>query len=251
MIRVRELKVKLRTVSLCFVSVLCLLMCAAPSISAPPGAHVVRSSDDGFPIYTNKTDIFASRSSAGREDELARILNDIGNEHDCHIGIYIDDSDLSEDAVQAAAEAHADKFGSDNVVLYIAMGSRYMYISTTGRLAEAVPNKDIDKILEAIAPFLSRGEFYDGLRMYALEVGDYLSVSEGKMTSKEHEKRRERRLGGLDPSGADAPLDGGRERQGTSSTIGSVEMTQPDTKPSVRGRSKRGALRLQTIFKSA
>ena len=70
--------------------------------------------------------------------------------------------------------------GSDRtgVLFLVNMTERDLYISTSGKAINALTDRNIDRMLDKVAPYFSDGEYYDGFLLILSELDYYFTAYE-------------------------------------------------------------------------
>jgi len=88
-----------------------------------------------------------------------------------------------------SSQAYADDFYDNNgygigsrysgVLLLVSMTEREVAISTCGDAIDAITDREIDRLLDTVAPYLSDGEYFDGFCAYLDELESCMEGNSG------------------------------------------------------------------------
>lgn len=145
-----------------YYSILMTLILAAGMVLSSIGAVFAQNNSDRV---VDGADILTSSEEQSLESELAEWCDD--NEFD--IAILTMQSSLSDDQLEAYADDYYDKKGYgygnnyNGCILVIDMGSRAVWISTSGYGEGVLTDVDIDSIVEDICDYLGSEDYYDAI----------------------------------------------------------------------------------------
>ena len=114
--------------------------------------------------------------TSSEKSELLSLLNEISERQDMDIVIVTVQS-LGDKTPQAYADDYYDYngYGTDGILLLVAMDSRDYYISTSGYGITALNDADINYISNRFAGDLGSGSYASAFRTYAELCDDYIS----------------------------------------------------------------------------
>ena len=147
-------------------------VCLAALMLLATGITAVAQSDP--PRCVDDDGLLTSR----QETEIAELLEALEEKYDYeYTFVIVTATSLDGESAEAYADDYFDynDYGEDGVLLLICLESRDVHIATTGRGIKALSDREIDAILDVVAPMLSDEEYADAMRAYIDELDTYIA----------------------------------------------------------------------------
>ncbi len=113
-------------------------------------------------------------------DDLSAQIQSLSQEYDLNIYILTVDTLAGRSPQQYADDFYDMTFGadSDGILFLLSMEERDWCISTSGRAQTLLTDEEVYDSVEAVIPYLSGGDYYDGFCGWVSELSHYLPESQ-------------------------------------------------------------------------